>query len=316
MLSARTRTRLFAVTGVLCISFAAILVRLAGTAPATTAFFRALYALPVLAMIWWTVRRRDHRDARARWTAFAAGVLLAIDLTIWHVSIERIGAGLATVLANVQVVFVGLAAWLIYRERPTRTALVVVPVIFGGVVLLSGLGGEDAYGSDPVGGVVFGVTAGVAYASFLLTLRASNRRHLVPTAGPVLDATAGTAVGALLIGLLGAPGFTLRPEWPGHGWLLVLAFLTQTTGWLLITVALPRLPALETSVIILIQPVGAIIWAYLIFTEALSVVQWAGVVIVLGGILTLGLRGVVRPHQDDAPGRPGSVVPSAGREQR
>ena len=307
------RTRLFAVAGVLCISFAAILVRLAGTAPATTAFFRALYAFPVLFVIWLTVRRRDDRDARARWIAFGAGVLLAIDLTIWHVSIERIGAGLATVLANVQVVFVGLVAWVFYRERPTRTALVVVPVIFAGAVLLSGLGRDDAYGSDPVGGVIFGLLAGVSYAAFLLTLRASNRRHLVPTPGPVLDATAGTAVGALLIGLAGAPGFSLRPEWPAHGWLLLLGLLTQTTGWLLITVALPRLPALETSVIILIQPVGAILWAYLIFTEALSPIQWTGVVVVLGGILTLGLRGVVRAPAEKALDPPGTVVEAIER---
>jgi drug/metabolite transporter (DMT)-like permease len=293
-------TRLAALLGVLSISFSAIFVRLADVAPATAAFFRAGYAIPALFLIWRLVRGQDHRSTRDRQVAFASGLFLATDLALWHQSIRLIGAGLATVLANIQVVFVGLAAWALYRERPTGLALFTIPAIFGGVALMSGLGRPDAYGDDPLGGVVFGIFSGVAYAFFLLVFRASNR-GLAPSAGPLLDATVGVAVGSLIASLVD-PGFDLGLSWPAHGWLLGLAMAVQVGGWLFIAAALPRLPALETSVMLLLQPMATVLWGTLIFAEHLSLLQWAGAALVLGGIGALTLRGSVeRPVPSGSP---------------
>jgi drug/metabolite transporter (DMT)-like permease len=262
--------------------------------------FRLVYALPVLFALWLAVRRRDRRDRAARGLAAAAGLLLAADLTFWHYTIEFIGAGLATVLVNTQVLFVGLAAWFVHRERPTRTALWVVPAMLGGVALISGLGRSDAYGEDPLAGVLAGVTAGAFYASYIMLLRTSNRRFLAPSAGPMFDATLGAALGGVLVAAVGIGDFTAGPSWPAHGWLVVLALVVQVAGWMLITVALPRLPALETSAMILLQPVGALVWGRIFFDETLSGVQAAGVVVVLAGLALLSLRGSVEPH----PARP------------
>jgi len=297
--------RLAALTGVVCISFAAIFVRAADVSPTTTTFFRAAYAIPVLFIAWLVVRSADHRSFDARRMALVAGLVLAFDLTMFHQSIDLIGAGLATVLANTQVLFVGLAAWLVWRERPTRTALWVVPIMLIGVAFISGLGRADTYGDDPVRGVLFGLVAGAAYAVFLLIFRTSNRTYLAPTAGPVLDATVGTAIGGLIAGaaaLMLGGDFSLEPAWPAHGWLIALAVVAQAVGWMLIAVALPRLPALETSVMILLQPVLALVWARIFFDEALSSLQVLGVGIVLAGMLVVSVRGTVerRPARQPA----------------
>jgi drug/metabolite transporter (DMT)-like permease len=285
--------RLAALVGVITISFSAIFMRLASANPATAAFWRAAYALPVLIVAWLLVRSRDRRPFRSRVIAFVAGLFLALDLVLWQESIDRIGASLAVVLANLQVLFVGFLAWILHRERPTNTAFAVVPAVILGVVLISGLGRRDAYGIDPVAGVLFGVATAATYAGFLLLFRQSNRGHLAPTPGPLLDATLGAACGSLLMGLAD-PGFSMEITWPVHGWLLALGLLIQAFAWMLIAVALPRLPALETSVMLLLQPAGAIIWARLIFDEVFSVLQWMGIGLVLGGILILGRLGTVR----------------------
>jgi len=291
--SPRRLAHALAVAGILIISFSAIFVRLAGVSPATAAFFRAAYAAPVLLALWWMGRKRDGRAARARLQAVGAGLILAADLTFWHTAIGDIGAGLATIVANVQVIIVGFAAWMLYRERPTRTAFALVPVVLTGVTLISGLGRPDAYGAHPARGVVFGMLAGVSYAWFLIVFRAAGRSKGSPV-GPLSDATLGTAAGALVIGPLFDPHFSLAVTWPAHGWLLALALAPQVTGWLLITAALPRLPALETSVLLLGQPMFTVLWAFLIFGERLSVVQWAGAALVLGGVGLLSARGSVR----------------------
>lgn len=283
--------RLLAVLGILGISFSAILVKQADVSPSTAAFFRNAYAVPALVLIWLYVRRRDGRPRALHLMAAAGGLFLALDLTVWHRSIDLIGAGLATVLANTQVVFVGLAAWAIHRERPTALAFATVPLVFAGVVLISGLGRADAFGDDPVGGVAFGVVSGAAYAVFLLMFRASNRK-LAPAAGPLLDATIGAAAGSL-IGSVADPDFTLAFAWPEHGWLITLALVAQVVGWLLIATALPRVPALETSVLLLLQPMATVLWGLLLFSEDLSGLQWAGVALVLAGVGALTLRGSV-----------------------
>ncbi|MGH2628530.1 MAG: DMT family transporter, partial [Anaerolineales bacterium] len=84
-------TRPLALAGVLCISFSAILVRLADASPSTVAFYRTAYALPVLWAITRMTRGSDQRDLRLRLMAAGAGVLLAIDLVLWHRSIGYIG---------------------------------------------------------------------------------------------------------------------------------------------------------------------------------------------------------------------------------
>jgi len=153
---------LLALLGILAISFSAVFVRLAGVSPVTATFFRTAYAIPVLAVGWLAVRRADARTRRERLMAFVAGLILAVDLSLWHWTIELLGVGLATVVANVQVVFVGLAAWALHRERPSRLAFPMIAVVLVGVALISGLNRPDAYGSHPVAGSLTGVLAGIS----------------------------------------------------------------------------------------------------------------------------------------------------------
>ncbi len=104
--------------------------------------------------------------------------------------------------------------------------------------------------------------------------------------------TLGGMLGCLLIGAF-EPGFQLIPTWPAHGWLLALALGSQVVGWLLIAIALPRLAALETSVLLLLQPGLTVLWAWLLFAEHLSNLQWVGVALVLGGVAVVSMRGSV-----------------------
>ena len=289
-------THLSALAGIVAISFSAIFVRLADVSPTTAAFFRAGYALPVLFLI--HLASKDRRPLRLRAVAFASGTLLGADLAMWHLAIEYIGAGLATVVANAQVVWVGVAAWLLFREKPSRTAFGVVPLVLVGIALIGGLGQDDAFGERPLLGALLATGTSVAYAGFLLVFRSSNRAR-ARSAGPLLDATAGAALATLVLAPIDS-GFSVVITWPAHGWLLALALLAQVFGWLLIASALPRLPALETSVMLLLQPALTIVWAKLIFDERLSPLQWLGAAIVLVGVALAGARGSVRPEEQPA----------------
>ena len=285
------RPTVAAAAGAACIATSATLVRLADVEPATAAVFRCLYALPILALLMLREDRRyGPRTRDERLLAMGAGVFFAIDLVLWHHAIASVGAGIATVLGNLQVVFVGVLAWWLLHERPSTRLIAAVPVVLVGVVLISGVVGSGAYGDDPVLGVVYGLGTSLAYAGFLLLLRQGSR-DLRRVAGPLFDAT---LVGAVLSAAMGpfAGGLDLVPSWPAHGWLLTLALTSQVVGWLLITVSLPRVPAALTSVILLLQPVASVALSAAVLDERPSSVQLLGCAIVLAGVVaaTAGRR--------------------------
>jgi drug/metabolite transporter (DMT)-like permease len=285
------RPVLAGVLGALVIAFSGILVRLAEVSPSTAAFFRCAYALPPLAALAWLERRRHGpRDRRDRLLALGAGVFLAADLICWHYSIEAVGAGLATVLANVQVVLVGLAAWAVLGERPEARTLASIPVVFVGVVLISGVIGAGAYGDDPLLGVVYGLATAVAYALFLLILRQAGG-HLRRPAAPLFEATLSSAV-FCAIGGIAIGDLDWLPDLEAQAWLVLLALSSQVLGWLLISVSLPRLPAVLTSIVLMLQPVSTVFLGAVLLSESPSAVQLSGVAIVLAGVAyaTLGAR--------------------------
>jgi drug/metabolite transporter (DMT)-like permease len=301
------RPTVAAAAGAACIASSATLVRLADVAPATAATFRCLYALPVLGLLLLREDRRlGARPARDRRLAAAAGVFFAIDLVLWHHAIAAVGAGIATVLGNLQVVVVGFVAWWLLGERPGRRLVAAVPVVLIGVVLISGVVGSGAYGAHPGLGVVFGLGTSVAYGVFLLLLRAGSS-DLRRIAGPLFDATAVAVPVCVALGLL-TGGVDLVPSWPAHGWLVVLALTSQVVGWLLIAVSLPRVPAALTSVVLLLQPVASVALAAVVLDERPSRVQLLGCAIVLAGVVaaTAGRR----PRRQPEPVPPSEEVAS------
>ena len=290
MTSALTRRpAAVAVAGALTIAFSAILVELADVEPVTAAIFRCLYAVPILWLIAaFEDRRFGPRPWRERRLAIPAGIFFAGDLIFWHYAIEDVGAGLATVLGNLQVVVVPFVAWAVLSERIQARLLAALPLVCSGVVLISGVLESGAYGDNPARGVLFGFLTGLTYAGFLLVLRQSGSDLRRP-AGPLADATAVAALAAIVAGLaLGKAD--LVPAWPSHAWLIVLAVTSQVLGWLLITVSLPRLPAALTSVTLTIQPVGSVLLGVVLLGEDPSGLQLAGVACILAGLISVALR--------------------------
>jgi drug/metabolite transporter (DMT)-like permease len=278
-----------AVAGALTIAFSAILVKLADVEPATAAIFRCFYALPALGLLAWLEDRRyGARPLRSRRLAIPAGIFFAADLIFWHHAIGDVGAGLATVLGNLQVVVVPFAAWMVLGERIQPRLLAALPLVCSGVVLISGVLETGAYGEHPMRGVVFGILTGLSYAGFILVLRQAGADLRRP-AGPLFDATAVATVAAVIAGIAVGEA-DLVPSGPAHGWLIVLALTSQVLGWLLITVSLPRLPAALTSVTLTIQPVGSVLLGVIILGEQPSALQLVGVGCILAGLLAIARR--------------------------
>ncbi|MGH2920906.1 MAG: DMT family transporter [Gaiellaceae bacterium] len=288
------RPALGVLIGAFAIAFSGILYRLAEVSPSTGAFFRCLWALPFLwPLALWEDRRLGPRPPGVRRAAWLAGAFFAADLVLWHYAIEEVGAGLATVLGNMQVVIVGLLAWAIFREKPAGSSLAAIPVAMLGIVLISGAFEQGAYGDNPALGALYGVLTGLAYAGFLLALRRSSDPRRI--AGPLFEATLASMVFVVPIGLfLGNLDFA--PPLEATLWLIVLALSSQVVGWLLISISLARLPTALTSVLLTLQPLLAVLFAAWLVDERPSPLQLAGAAAILAGLVIASAgRGRKRP---------------------
>jgi drug/metabolite transporter (DMT)-like permease len=277
--------------GALCVSASAVFIDLSHTSPGTASVYRCLLTLPpLLVLAYW--EGRSHRDAgplpRARWwLAVLAGALFAGDMLLWTQAIAEIGAGLSTVVVNLQVVLVPLLAWLVDRELVTRRYLLAVPVVLAGVVLTAGVLDGGAVGTDPVSGTIHAALAAVCYTGFLYLLRRGGHSGQIVRSYTLVTASA--LVCCAVLGTLWQ-GVDPAPGWAAIGWLALVALFGQVTGWLLVARSTPHLPSHVGAVLLLLTPVGAVALGSLVLAERPTLLQLAGCVLVLGGAYLAAAR--------------------------
>lgn len=274
------------------IAFAPVFVRLSSVGPSATAFWRITLALPLLGL-WMAIdRKRIPLSERPPltpdfWGFFLAGVFFAGDLAVWHWSIRLTTVANATLLANFAPVFVTLFAWLLFRERVTSGFLAGMVIALLGTTLL--LGSSFQLSRQYVFGDGLGLLTAVFYAGYILSVNRLRRRHCVPvimTLGGIF-----CSLTLLVITLLSGEGL-LPPS--GRAWLVLLglALVSQTAGQGLIAYALAYLPASFASVGLLLQPVLATVFAWMILREGIGLLQGVGGAVILVGII-LAKRGSV-----------------------
>ena len=287
--------RLGAALGAMAISQSSPLAKLSGASPAVVTLFRGAVALPFLALL---ARREGHDPARRdRALAILAGGLFALDLQCFHISIPLLGVALATVVPNAQVFIVGLFAALAGERTPGR-AIVAIPFALIGLLMLARVvdpfgGGVISTavvsaGSDPALGVLWGIGAAAFYGLYLIiTRRISTSATGSSAVGPftmLRDSALGTIAVSLLLALLS--GSLLPPQvWPGVGWLVLLALMSQVLGYPLINASIPHLPSVVGSVLLFVQPLMTLVAGVIIFGEIPTPGQLVGALILFGGVL-------------------------------
>lgn len=266
--------------GACSIAFAPIFVRLSETGPTASAFWRTALAVPFL----WAWAAATPRAAGDHGKPFAmpmvlAGLFFAGDLAVWHFSILFTSVANSTLLANLAPIFVTVGAWLLFRQRVTRTFLAGMVIAMAGAFVLVGpsfgLGGKQLLGD------VLGVVTAMFYGAYMLAVK--HLREARSTARVMAVST--TVCAAALAPLAVASGETMLPA-TAAGWLTLfgLALVCQTAGQSLIAYAMAHLPASFSSVSLLLQPAMATLYAWAILGERAGLAQLAGGAVILFGI--------------------------------
>ena len=267
--------------GAIFIALSPIWVRVSEVGPTASAFWRVCLAVPLLWILFFSLKTKEMKTLNTDFPMLlVAGVAFAGDLAFWHWSIKYTSVANSTLLANLASIFVTLAAWVLWKQRPTGLFLAGLAAALLGVALLV----QASLGSSPTAllGDGLGVVTAMFYAWYLLTVKGLRERG----AGTLwLMAVTTTITALILLPVAIASGEPLLPE-SANGWLklLGLAWISHAAGQGLIAYALAQLPAGFTSVGLLLQPVMAALFAWMLPGEPLVAMQVAGGAVVLAGI--------------------------------
>ena len=280
---------LFLVAGAFVLGFSPVFVKVAAVGPAIAGFYRVLLGGIILLIL--SVIKRE--VLWKGWPSFRlvvlGGVLFALDLTLWHRSIDYVGPGLATILGNFQVFFLAIFGVLFIGEKINWKFLLALPLAMLGIVMI--VWGEwESLGTDYKTGVFLGLGTAVLYACFVLTLRKSQ--SIEHPLSPMANITMISWITMVVMGLEGL--------WQGQSFaisnlstasaLVGYGILGQVLGWVWVTRGLKSTPVSLAGLILLLQPTLAFNWDILFFNRPTDALDFLGAALALGAIY-LGTRG-------------------------
>lgn len=280
--------------GAASMSASAVLISLAGVDSATAAFYRCALALLALGpFVVRELRRHGRLAADLSGSALLSGVFLGADFLVWNISIGDVGAGVATVLVNLQVVLFPVLMAVLGGIPLARRFLVALPILVAGVALAGGVVGEEVGGvvggGNPIRGTLLALAAAVAYSGYLFLNRRCGQRAPAHLVTPVFLATAAAATTAGTAGLL-TTGIAVDLPATSWLWLVLLALFSQAISWILVARGLPRIAPAWASTLLLLQPVGAVLLAVVVLGEVPTAPQLGGCGLVLATVWLLARR--------------------------
>ena len=270
--------------GVLCISWSAILVKIAGISGFGSGFYRLLFGTIGIIPVW-LYFKKPITDRNGVKVAIVCGVLFACDIALWNTSIMLSKATISTLLANLAPVWVGIGALLFMKEKPTRIFWIGTAIAIFGVTIIIGI--NEVLEARMNFGNVLAIIASMFYGAYLITVR-KGRNSLDTFSFTTISMITSTVVLGLICLFTSTPLWGFSPKtWMALG---TLGIIPQVFGWLAINQALGHIRPTVASVSLLSQTVFTAIFSVMILNEVLTFHEIGGAVVVLVGIYLVNRR--------------------------
>ena len=258
----------------------------------TAVTFRSFFTALAVGVLLLVQRVPSSFSPRQRKALPLIGLLISVQSLFLYSAVARLPVALALLAFNSYPLWTALWALVLYRHRPERGLLLVMPVILIGLVLAldvfgaaSGLGAAGQW-AEIGSGVAFALAAAATFALALV---------LTQHEAGGLDGRLRTFATMAMVFVLALGGVLWQggPSWPtapAGWWGLALLTLLYGSGITILFTVLPRLGVVGNSAIMNVEPVFSLILAWLILGQVVAPVQVLGALVVVGAVMWLGIR--------------------------
>ena len=276
------------IVGCIVFGLGSLIVKFVRVGPYAIAFWR----LAVAAVIFWLLARffgqKLPQNRKAVRTALLSGVFLAFDLSFWHESIRAVGPGISTLLNSLQIFFLSAIGFFLYGERPNKLQTASLFPAIAGVALIGSP--EFGFNGNAVWGFASGIASGALLALSMLFVRKTHQIEPAALFPMMMVLSFGGAV-ALIIPALIFDGGALYPSTPRDiGLVLIYGALMQCFAWGLIAYAIPMLSLPLTGLLLLSEPVAALLIDFFWLGKPINPLQWGGAALTLLAIYLGSLK--------------------------
>ena len=273
------KARIALFIGILSISLFPVIVAMKLTPGLTSAFYRMAIAATGLLSYLTVTKSLKVPSVQTGLLAALCGILFAADIAFWNLSIQLTNATQGTLLTNLAPIWVGLIAFLFFKNKPRRSFWLGTLFAIAGIVVFIGIDVFLSLSFDR--GFILGIFSGFFYALYiLLSKKILNKMEVVSF---ITISSTSSALFLLVVNIIAA-----QPLWgfSTEAWisLLIQGLVSQLLAWLLISYATKRMRATRLSLSLLSQVVFASILAWFFLGEEITIEKAIGGALILLGI--------------------------------
>lgn len=289
-----TKTVVVLFTGIISISFAAIFIRFCDDVPAIMIATYRLSIASVILCVYYTLKGHSFKKINKRdfFLSLLGGLFLSLHFITWISSLKYTSVASSVVLVATNPIFVGVFSYFLLREKQHTALVIGIVLCFIGSMMIavgdSGLGGLTPVGKQALIGDALALMGALMASGYLIVGSMARERLDIITYVTLVFTI--SALFLLLTSLvIGMPFTGYKPS--SYLFMVLLAVVPQLIGHTSINWALEHLKTSMVAISILGEPVGATILAYIFFREAVSVIQFSGIILIFAAILVASKRG-------------------------
>ena len=261
-----------------------------GLGVVTAVMIRSGFTAAVLTLFMFFRGKAIRFDTRQKYFLAVIAVLISLQSMLLYAAISSMPVSLALVVFNTYPIMTAIWGWVLFRSRPETIVVIASPILLIGLSLALGvvdmiMSEQGIESSALFPGMLFALGSSVMFG---LALVLTQRETLA------VDPLARTAISMWLVGLISMSitQFTGGFQWPESvtGWTgAVMLTVFFATGFTIVFALIPKL-GLGNTAIMNMEPIFALILAWLLLGQTISITQTVGACIVVTTVVALGMR--------------------------
>lgn len=217
-----------------------------------------------------------------------SGAFLGLDLALWHESIYAVGPGISTLLNSLQIFFLAALGFLIFKERQTILQLISLVIALLGVVFIASP--EFANNHHAAYGFITGIVSASMLAASMTFIRLTHQAAPTPIFILMQRVSIGGSLAMLIPMFVFDSGQMLPNSLSELGWIIIYGTVMQCLAWGLIAYSIPKLSLALTGLLLLSEPVAALIIDYFWLNKPINAIQWTGAALTMFAIYLGSLK--------------------------